>query len=70
MEKVYVIFGYLVRTQRMKYEISTASLAKKMGMTDSGIRGVELGAHRLPFHKVVKLSKILNINLEDIKNIS
>jgi len=68
IEKPYTILGFLVRQGRMDRNMTTTALAKKVGLSDSSMRALEIGQQRVPFHVVVKLSKLLDLDLNSIKN--
>jgi len=67
VEKVYVLLGFLVRQARLKKNMSTATLADKLDMSESSTRSIETGKQRIPFHTAIKLAKIFNIDLNSIK---
>jgi len=69
MERAYIVLGYLVRKARVDQGMSVEELAKRVDAGASSIRSLEIGKQRTPFHKIIKIVNILDIDLNDIRNV-
>jgi len=60
-------FGEFIKKERESFGWTQTEFGAKLGINSSAISRIETNAKQLSFHKLEKLSKIFNIDFEQLK---
>lgn len=67
IDNVYVSFGQKVRERRNAMKWTQENLSEKSGINRVSLAKLEKGKQRILFHDAIKLSTILGISLDELK---
>lgn len=62
-------FGKLIKLRLDELHMTQGKLAKKIGVTPSQVSHYLTGRNEIPFQNMVKICKILNLNLNEVYGI-
>jgi len=62
-------FGNFLRSEREKRELTQTEFGAMIGINSSAISRIENGTQKFSKTKLLKLSQILEIEIEDVKNL-
>jgi ribosome-binding protein aMBF1 (putative translation factor) len=69
VEEFYRELGTLIRERRERRGLSHQKLAQKLGLKRTSITNIEAGNQRLSLYHAIKLSRELEISLEDLNSV-
>ena len=67
LETIYLEFGRLVRERRNAMNLTQEKLANEAGLNRVSLAKLEKGKQRILFHDAIKLSSILGISIDPLK---
>lgn len=65
-EKPYVIFGQMLKEQRLRRKLSQRKVAEIVGMDRTSIANIEAGKQRIMLSHALKISWALGISLDQV----
>ena len=67
LDNVYLEFGNIVRERRISMGLTQEKLADEAGINRVSLAKLEKGKQRILFHDAIKLSSILGISVDQLK---
>lgn len=67
LDSIYLEFGHIIRERRNAMGLTQEKLAEEAGLNRVSLAKLEKGKQRILFHDAIKLSSILGISIDPLK---
>ena len=67
LDSIYIEFGQVIRDRRSAMGLTQEKLAEEAGLNRVSLAKLEKGKQRILFHDAIKLSSILGISIDALK---